>query len=235
MHDWMEPSFMGSFPSGWEPVSRPFNPTELATGGTDGLQEIVKRPEWPDIMSRLYAWEDMAPTDDSAYDPVRDAVQYFGLELDECARTTTLSSETGGFLAHAGDDGLTTTIQVPPDAVSDTTQLSFSPIDAVTHVPAGLVEIDHAFDLTAVISGTTQTVTSLTTAYSLTVPYLPSQLQGTPEEELGLYWWDGSAWLKDPTSQVDAIGNTVSAAPDHFSFFAVLGSNRVFLPLTVKG
>ena len=47
--------------------------------------------------------------------------------------------------------------------------------------------------------------------------------------------WNGSEWLKEPTSSVDPINNVVSATPSHFSLWAVLGeTNRVFLPLVMR-
>lgn len=213
---------------------RPGVPADIRQQIVSGLQAIVKEPAWPDIMSRLYGWEDVAPTSDSAYDPVRDLIEFVGLELDKCAKTTNVTAAAGGYLANAGGDGLTTTIQVPAGAVSNTVRLSFTPIDALTHIPDGRLEIGHAFDLTGVVSGTTQTVTSLTAAYTITVPYLPSQLQGTVEAELGLYWWDGTMWVKEPTSHVEIIGNQVTATPNHFSIFAIIGSNRTYLPLIMQ-
>jgi hypothetical protein len=52
------------------------------------------------------------------------------------------------------------------------------------------------------------------------------------EETLALYAWDGDEWVQEPTSAVDMANNVVTAAPDHFSVWAVLGqTNRVYLPL----
>jgi hypothetical protein len=55
------------------------------------------------------------------------------------------------------------------------------------------------------------------------------------ENTLALYWWNGSQWIKETSSVVDTAANTITAAPDHFSLWAVLGeTRRVYLPLTLK-
>ena len=55
------------------------------------------------------------------------------------------------------------------------------------------------------------------------------------EETLALYHWDGEAWAAEPSSQVDAAGNRITAMPDHFSTWAVWGeTRRVFLPLVLR-
>lgn len=52
------------------------------------------------------------------------------------------------------------------------------------------------------------------------------------ESTLALYAWDGSQWVKEPSSAVDGAANVVTATPDPFSLWAVLGETcRVYLPL----
>jgi len=51
------------------------------------------------------------------------------------------------------------------------------------------------------------------------------------EDSLGLFWWDGSQWVLEPTSQVDAANDVLTASVNHMTRFAVLGeSERLFLP-----
>ena len=55
------------------------------------------------------------------------------------------------------------------------------------------------------------------------------------EETLALYSWDGSQWVKEPSSVVDTAANMVTAHPNHFSRWAVLGeTRRVYLPLVLR-
>ena len=52
------------------------------------------------------------------------------------------------------------------------------------------------------------------------------------ENTLALYWWDGSQWVREASSAVNNVGNTVTATPNHFSRWAVMGeARRVYLPL----
>ena len=52
------------------------------------------------------------------------------------------------------------------------------------------------------------------------------------ESTLALYSWDGTQWVKEPTSSLDMLSHTVTAHPNHFSTFALLQSQLgVYLPL----
>jgi hypothetical protein len=69
--------------------------------------------------------------------------------------------------------------------------------------------------------------------FTLKVNYRPEELGGLAEEMLGLYEWDGQKWVKEPSSAVDPAANTITAHPDSFTLWAVLGKQqeRIFLPL----
>ncbi len=76
--------------------------------------------------------------------------------------------------------------------------------------------------------------------YTITVTYRQEDLPaGINEADLALYYWNGSEWVKEPSSVVDVKANTISATPDHFSLWAALATNpnsdkKVFLPLILK-
>ena len=71
--------------------------------------------------------------------------------------------------------------------------------------------------------------------YTLTVQYTDAEKGPAIESTLALYYWDGSQWVKEPTSVVDTANNVVTATPDHFSKWAVLGeTRRLYLPLVLK-
>jgi phosphonate transport system substrate-binding protein len=199
-----------------------------------GLVNLAGTPEWDEIMVHLYNWDGTAPGEDSVYDVVRQVVTTFGLEFETCSQVATVTSGSGGSLEYVDTSGLTTTLQIPPGAVTDTLQLSLAPIPAVTYLPASYAEIGHSISLIAVISGTAQSVTSLSEPYTLTFSYEQHELEGIYEGSLAVYWWDGTSWVKEPTSAVDPVADIVSATPDHFSSFAVLGVGNVYLPLVVK-
>ncbi|MFQ5858777.1 MAG: hypothetical protein ACE5LU_24515 [Anaerolineae bacterium] len=97
-----------------------------------------------------------------------------------------------------------------------------------------LAGIDHFFEVDAVYSNTGQPAQP-TQPYTVTVQYTDSEKGPVIESTLGLYSWDGSQWVREPTSVVDIATNTVTATPDHFSLWAVLGeTRRMFLPLVLR-
>jgi oligopeptide transport system substrate-binding protein len=144
----------------------------------------------------------------------------------------TASPEAGGVLtSYQGD----TVIQIPAGAVTDTIVITHT----LTHIlpPGGnLTGIGHEFDVTAVYSSTGQPAQLAPgQTYTLTVHYTDAEKGPAIENTLALYYWDGSQWVKEPSSTVDTIANTVTAHPDHFSLWAVLGeTKRVYLPLILR-
>ena len=131
----------------------------------------------------------------------------------------------------AGD----TTVTFPAGAFAQTVVITYT---AQPDTSTGnLVGIGHFFEVTAVYSDTGQPA-SLQSGqiYTITVRYEEGKLGGVAEGSLGIYWWNGSAWVLEPTSAVDAANNTVTATPDHLSLFAVLGGQQVnvYLPLVLR-
>ena len=60
---------------------------------------------------------------------------------------------------------------------------------------------------------------------TLTLPYDPAKLDGFPEQELRVFWFDPETQLWTPASKnqvVDAEANTVTTPVSHFSVYAVL-------------
>lgn len=129
-----------------------------------------------------------------------------------------------------------TTIQIPAGAITDTIVITYR----LAHSPApdgNLTGIGHIFDVTAVYNSTgrpAQLAPGQT--YTITVHYTDAEKGPAIENTLALYWWNGSQWVKEPSSVVDTAANIVTATPDHFSRWAVLGeTRRVYLPLILRG
>ena len=94
-----------------------------------------------------------------------------------------------------------------------------------------LIDISHNFQVTAVYSSTGQPAQP-TQPYTLTIQYTDAEKGPAIESTLALYYWDGAQWVQEPTSVLDGAANTITATPNHFSFWAVLGqTQRLFLPL----
>lgn len=144
----------------------------------------------------------------------------------------TVSPEIGGVLtSYRGD----TVIHIPAGAITDTILITHT----FTHIvpPGGnTTGIGHAFDVTAVYSSTGQPAQLVPgQSYTLTVFYTDAERGPAIENTLALYYWDGSEWVKEPSSVVDTVANTVTAHPDHFSLWAVLGeTKRIYLPFVLR-
>ncbi len=145
--------------------------------------------------------------------------------------TGTIGTGGGTLTSYHGD----TTIQFSPGAITDTIVITHTP--AYGMPPGGdLTGIGHVFDVTAVYSNTGQPAQLAPgQTYTLTVRYTDAEKGPAIESTLALYWWDGNQWVKESSSVVDTVSNAVTATPNHFSLWAVLGeTRRVYLPLILK-
>ncbi|GIK39657.1 MAG: hypothetical protein BroJett011_34900 [Chloroflexota bacterium] len=76
--------------------------------------------------------------------------------------------------------------------------------------------------------------------YTIKVTYRQEDVPvGMNEADLALYYWDGAAWVKEPSSVVDTSANTITASPDRFSLWAALAAPsssppHTYLPLILK-
>lgn len=122
----------------------------------------------------------------------------------------------------------------PPGSVDQDTEVTITPASSP---PTGDRYGSYIFDMTAVISGTTDPVTSFDPVYTLVVRYTDSLRGGAIEDTLGLYWWDESAseWVLESSSTLDTTSKRVTATVDHMTYFGLLGdSNLVYIPLAMK-
>jgi sugar lactone lactonase YvrE len=131
---------------------------------------------------------------------------------------------TGGWLDTL--DGKIT-LDFPPDVVSNTLVVT------LTHLPPQLIGNlagVRFFDLTAAISETGQPVISLEQPVTITVRYTPQELSGAIESTLGLYWYNGTAWVQDGLTTVGRASGVLTSTTTHFTSFAVLGqTHRLYL------
>lgn len=127
------------------------------------------------------------------------------------------------------------TIIFDHDTFSSEATLTYLARDATDTNIESLKSIGLFYDLTAnqkILPGQTYTVI---VNYSQTLP-LPV---GVTEANLGLYWYDGQQWVKEPTSLVDEPANTITATPSQFNSWAVLAEppvldQQIYLPLIVR-
>ena len=139
---------------------------------------------------------------------------------------------SGGSLSSTSGD---TSFVFPSGAFAATVTLTYRHL-RTDQDTASLAGIGHTFDLRAVYSDTGQ-VAQLAPGQSLsaTLHYTDAEPGPAIESRLALYAWDGSQWVREPSSLLDASANTVWATPSHLGLFAVLGeTHSVFLPVVKR-
>jgi hypothetical protein len=98
-----------------------------------------------------------------------------------------------------------------------------------------LAGIDHFFEVSAVYSSTGQPAQPIQ-PYTVTVQYTEVEKGPAIEDTLALYSWNGAQWVSEPSSRLDTDNDTITATPDHFGLWAVLGeTRRMWLPLVLNG
>ena len=111
---------------------------------------------------------------------------------------------------------------------------TFSEEVTVTHVPLSPVDVPSFEDLRS--AGHTYSAEAMledvlvdpALPYTVVIEYTDSEVGGILEDTLALYYWDGDSWEPEPTSVLDIDANTLTATPDHFSYWAVLGEPSTF-------
>ena len=97
------------------------------------------------------------------------------------------------------------------------------------------VGIGHAFVVSATDAANDRPLPALagSQTYTLEVTYAPAELHGLTETSLALYYWDGSTWVMEAT-KVDLATHKLTAHPNHFSLWMVLGNFNIFIPVVRK-
>jgi hypothetical protein len=142
-------------------------------------------------------------------------------------------SAAGGELFSSMDQ---TRYTFSPDTFSETVIVTHTILKPTDNFPPleTVAGTDHVFDLIAMGLGSGLPVQP-STSYTLTVDYLDAEIGAVDESTLSLYYKAGDEWVKEPSSLVDTGLNKVTAHPDHFSQWALLGeTNKVFLPMGIR-
>jgi peptide/nickel transport system substrate-binding protein len=129
----------------------------------------------------------------------------------------------GGILSSPDD---ATEYSFPAGTFSETVTILHTPLSPVVLPEFGELQgAGHFFSLEASLGGEPVQPSQ---PYSMTIGYSDGELGIVMEDTLGLYYWDGQAWVLEPTAVVDPLTNTIQAMPDHFSYWAVLGESYQF-------
>jgi hypothetical protein len=135
---------------------------------------------------------------------------------------------------------LTTTVEWPAGAVTDTITLIYTPT-ASTHF--NLQFAGHAFELEAYTGGNLQSDFVFSKPITVTIHYSDGDVAGLDEDSLMLYYWNGSSWEDAATTCDPALTyhrhpdeNWLAVSICHLSEFALVGAwkYRIYLPLVLK-
>ncbi len=212
----------------------------------DGFYAYVA--DWDGGLRVIDVFKPRSPTEVGYYDPPAGvgrgvttylgyaylANDYAGLYILQFAPSVSTTIPTSGGTLTSSPDQTTYTFPdgtfSAPVIVTHTTRL--------TGLPGfgDLAGIHHAFELDAVYSATGQPAQPASgKTFTVSIAYSDEEKGAVIEDTLALYYWDGSQWVKEASSQVDTANNTVTATPSHMSLWAVLGeTRRVYIPLALR-
>ena len=153
----------------------------------------------------------------------------------------------GGELVYTDTSVLSTTVEAPAGAVSETIILALQPMAAPTEPPlSGLRSGDETFDLSAYLGNAVLEGYDFLKPLTVTLRYTDTDVYGILESDLRLYYWDGSTWQDaadscSPPSVyfLDTVNNVLRVAICHLTEWNIQGPDmfpwKVHLPLVLRG
>ena len=143
-------------------------------------------------------------------------------------------------LAYLDANGLSTTIEIPAGAVTETIGLVFAWVTPGTP-PQGYRAAGHAFNLSAYRDGQALSPFSFQQPVTITIRYTNADMTGLDEVGLVLRYWDNQNWSEAACRDVvrDPEHNQIAVPICHLSLFALFGPQSarpgtVYLPLVRK-
>lgn len=144
--------------------------------------------------------------------------------------TTVTPAEGGDLFSKDGNVHL----EFPAGLVTANTVITYTPTTLSQAPSTGRLSAWTIFDLSAEpIIRSLDDIIESGTCYTMTVDYKGWLV--SEDAALGIYHWDGSDWVLEPTSQADRDLDRATACPNHFSYFALLGNNFYqYLPIILR-
>ena len=153
----------------------------------------------------------------------------------------------GGELIYTDTAVLSTTVEVPAGAVSETIILALQPMAAPTEPPvSGLRSGGETFNLSAYLGNDVLEGYEFLKPLTVTLRYTDTDVYGILESGLRLYYWDGSTWqdaadsCSPPSTYfLDTVNNVMQVAICHLTEWNIQGPDifpwKVHLPLVLRG
>jgi len=169
----------------------------------------------------------------------------YDLGADEfCSARTLVDPVVGGSLTYTDTRGLTTGIQIPPGAVTSTTDILYTVVPSpIEPVSPDLRFAGQAFDLDAYRDGAHLADFTFVKTVTTAIYYLDTDVTGIDEDTLRLYRWvSDTGWQaigaqSGETQTLDVVHNVLTAWLRRLSRFGQMGASPgydVFLPLVIK-
>ncbi len=148
----------------------------------------------------------------------------------------------GGLLIFTDTQGLTTTVEIPPGAVTRTTEITLTPILAPPElISTSLRFAGHAFDLDAYRDGQRLISFTFETIVTVTIRYSDADVRGIFEDTLKLYRWVPPTWevvgaQSDEDQKLETANNVQIAWLRRLSRFGDLGVAQyyTYLPVIIR-
>jgi hypothetical protein len=154
----------------------------------------------------------------------------FGLQIVRfLPRTTTIIPAGGGVLAATVGR---ISYQFPPGAFAGTALVTHTLRIANDLPPAPAhIRMGPAFDITARYRATGQ-LAQPALPISITADFTDAERGAAVADTPALYYWDGSAWVKEPSSALDQQARTVTATSKRLGLWALMGdARRAMVPI----
>lgn len=158
-------------------------------------------------------------------------------------RMVTIWPDRGGMLLIGSTDGITTLVEVPPGAVTEPTQLAYTPIPDVSDPPTGLLFAGRAFRLEAYQEGALVRGLLFSLPVTVTLYYRLADVAAVDEATLELLYRSGDGWSSDGIAVVkrEPLNRCLVATLRHLSELALFGRERsleqryeIYLPLLLR-
>jgi len=150
--------------------------------------------------------------------------------------SVTATASTEATLIYSDTQGNPTSIQIPANAVTETTMLIYSPVHEIT-APSGFMFANHAFDMNAYRNNMLLPDFVFELPVTLTISYSDADLGGLDETKLAIFYLNGNNW-EDATCGSytrDIDMNRLSAPICHLSHFSLFGEGQsVYLPTIMR-
>jgi predicted GH43/DUF377 family glycosyl hydrolase len=151
--------------------------------------------------------------------------------------TTVVSLDSSGTITDTSD--LTTTIEIPAGAVTDTTTIVYTSLPTVTGAPSPTFAFaGHALSLEAYRNDVLILGFTFEEPVTITIEYSDEDVEELVEDELTIQYWDGSTWGDAACGDYerDLEANVISVPICHLSDLVLFGKEKAFiyLPIILK-